>query len=292
MFDGGTLTIISLGLTLGLRHGIDWDHIAAITDITSSAVSDHEAESLMTLSAASGGAATATLPLRAGGLRWSEGSRGFALAGMYAIGHASVVVILGLLAIWASAILPDWIDPIMERIVGVTLVVLGVWILISLWRFGSAFRLQSRWMLVFSLTAHAWAVARSKLTGVPHHHEVTPRQYGPKTALAVGMIHGVGAETGSQALLLAAAAGATTVWTGTIMLLAFVVGLLLSNSFVAAFSAFGFVSSATKRRVYTVVGFFAAIFSIVVGLMFLLGEGAALPDLEQVLSGLLGAAPE
>lgn len=289
MLDGGTLTIISLGVTLGLRHGIDWDHIAAITDITSSAVSDGEAEGVMAYSAAGGGAAT--LPMRAS-LRWSEGSRGFMLAGMYALGHATVVVILGLLAIWASAVLPDWVDPIMERIVGVTLVVLGVWILFSLWRYGTAFRLQSRWMLVFSLVAHWWAVVRSKFTGVPHHHEVTQRQYGHGTALAVGMLHGVGAETGSQALLLGAAAGATTPVTGTIMLLAFVAGLLVSNSFVAGFSAFGFVSTAVKRRVYAVLGLVAAVFSIAVGLMFIAGEGAALPDLQVVVTAVFGPEAE
>lgn len=34
MLTGG-LALIVLGFVLGLRHGIDWDHIAAITDITS-----------------------------------------------------------------------------------------------------------------------------------------------------------------------------------------------------------------------------------------------------------------
>lgn len=29
------LGILATGLLLGIRHGIDWDHIAAITDITS-----------------------------------------------------------------------------------------------------------------------------------------------------------------------------------------------------------------------------------------------------------------
>ena len=31
----GSVGVISAALALGLRHGIDWDHIAAITDITS-----------------------------------------------------------------------------------------------------------------------------------------------------------------------------------------------------------------------------------------------------------------
>src|ERR671913_1267672 len=32
---GGGLGILFTGLLLGFRHGFDWDHIAAITDITS-----------------------------------------------------------------------------------------------------------------------------------------------------------------------------------------------------------------------------------------------------------------
>ena len=33
---GGTGVLVGGALALGIRHGIDWDHIAAITDITSS----------------------------------------------------------------------------------------------------------------------------------------------------------------------------------------------------------------------------------------------------------------
>ena len=37
--DPAAIGILLTGLLLGVRHGIDWDHIAAITDITSSATS-------------------------------------------------------------------------------------------------------------------------------------------------------------------------------------------------------------------------------------------------------------
>ena len=40
--------------------------------------------------------------------------------------------------------------------VGVTLILLGLWICYSLWRYGSSFRLQSRWMVVFALVSTAW----------------------------------------------------------------------------------------------------------------------------------------
>src|SRR5687767_12511709 len=40
---GGGIGIYATAVALGTRHGIDWDHIAAITDITSAgAVTDEE----------------------------------------------------------------------------------------------------------------------------------------------------------------------------------------------------------------------------------------------------------
>src|SRR5918995_5389516 len=38
MTDPGILSLAGLGIALCLRHGIDWDHLAAITDITSATV--------------------------------------------------------------------------------------------------------------------------------------------------------------------------------------------------------------------------------------------------------------
>src|SRR3990172_8405430 len=39
---GGSLGVLGGALALGLRHGIDWDHIAPITDITSTTPSAGE----------------------------------------------------------------------------------------------------------------------------------------------------------------------------------------------------------------------------------------------------------
>ncbi|MBA2757262.1 MAG: hypothetical protein H0U37_07445, partial [Chloroflexi bacterium] len=36
--------VLLTGLVLGIRHGIDWDHIAAITDITSTTAAASAAE--------------------------------------------------------------------------------------------------------------------------------------------------------------------------------------------------------------------------------------------------------
>lgn len=316
MPDGGVLALAGLGVALGLRHGIDWDHIAAITDITGSAVANGEASARSGTSAPEPvhtplagelsyalGSAGPTLHL-AGGTgvsvaltgsralapgvwrRWHEAKAGLLLATLYALGHATVVIVLGLAAIWASTLLPAWLSPIMERIVGFTLLLLGIWIIVSLVRYGRDFRLQSRWMVVFSVARRVWARAKARVTGgaIEHTHDYT--QYGRKTAFGIGMLHGVGAETGSQALLLASAAGATTRATGSVLLAFFAVGLLVSNSFIAVLSTFGFVSTTTKRTIYVAIGIVAAVFSIVVGLFFITGQGGSLPNLQSALTFL------
>src|SRR5688572_23988067 len=101
--QAGGITLMGTALALGLRHGVDWDHIAAISDIAGGATDSKAAEQ----------------------------RRVFGLASLYALGHAAVVALLGLAALYFQAILPDWIDPIMERVVGATLVFLGVWVLYS-----------------------------------------------------------------------------------------------------------------------------------------------------------------
>ncbi|MDX2239865.1 MAG: hypothetical protein NW224_04195 [Leptolyngbyaceae cyanobacterium bins.302] len=294
MSNLGLLSLLFLGFALGLRHGIDWDHIAAITDITGSVVTTDEATGMyeadsenLHSSSRSPTSVTFTKPVIQRKAR-REFREGFFLATMYALGHALLVVVLGLLALWLGAILPDWLDPIMERLVGATLIILGVWIFYSIWRYGRSFQLRSRWMLVFSLVGRTWETIGSKITGRPIEHSHDPMQYGPKTAFGIGLIHGVGAETGSQAVLLATAAGATTKLTASLLLLTFTIGLLCSNSLVAAFSLTGFVSASTRRNVYVVVGALAGVFSLFVGFLFVTGLGTDLPDLQELLNNLFG----
>lgn len=288
----GLFALLTLGFALGLRHGIDWDHIAAITDITSSSVSNKAAvQSRPIIVTPDGSVMSATVPLSGAAIRRTEVRQGFFLATMYALGHATLVVALGLLAIWIGAILPDWIDPIMERIVGVTLLVLGFYIFYSIWRYGSSFQLRSRWMLVFELIGQGWNWTQNRLFGkrLEHRHPNVGGTYGWRAAYSIGVIHGVGAETGSQALLLASAAGATTAMTGSLLLLFFTVGLLVSNSLVALFSLASFISSSTKRNVYLAIGGLAGVFSLIVGVFFLLGRSGDLPDLQQLLDSIFGA---
>ncbi|TAJ18337.1 MAG: hypothetical protein EPO65_09220 [Dehalococcoidia bacterium] len=308
--SGGGL-LVGGALALGIRHGIDWDHIAAITDITSTtsgveAGDHHRGQSRSERAAGAGDLGLSTnaavltprddsprATVLVGPLRryFAEQSRPFQLGSLYALGHAAVVTLLGLLAIMASAFLPDWIDPVMGRVVGVTLIVLAVYLFYSLYRYvrGDEFHLRSRWMIVFAGARHGYDALMSRVFNRPRHEQTHAAQaYGARTAFLVGLIHGVGAETGSQALVIASVVGATDKTSAVVVLFAFVVGLLISNSFVTVATTTGFISSQRRQWLYAVAGLIAAVFSLVLGITFLLGADATLPDLGRLVSWIGG----
>lgn len=286
---GFGLAIFGTALVFGLRHGIDWDHIAAITDITSSQESPRAS---------------------------------MRFASLYAVGHALVVLVLGLVAIEIGGRLPAGVDSVMERIVGITLLVLGAYVFYALIRHGRDFRMRSRWMLVLSGIARAVRAVRRKTETVvvTHEHEhghdedlhrghdhppeltsgrlatatrthrhahthvaTMPAdpfaEYGPSTSLLVGMIHGIGAETPTQVLLFLSAVGVGGRLGGALVLVTFLAGLLISNTAVAVASTYGFVNAARNFKVYATIAVLTGAFSLTVGTLFVLGRGTLLPAL-------------
>ncbi|MFL5778372.1 MAG: hypothetical protein ACJ761_05465 [Chloroflexota bacterium] len=293
--------LLVTGLLLGFRHGLDWDHIAAITDITSTSTTTeagtlaHDLDHAGPEAHAHGHGGESERQAHEAGPQAvvlsratlaSEQRHAIALGTLYALGHAAVVAALGLAALAFGAVLPEWVDPIMSRIVGLTLLVLGLWVFYSLYQYarhGSAFRLRSRWMLVFDGWRYAWRWFQARVHGHEHVDPIEMSAYGPKTAFGVGMIHGVGAETGTQVLLIAAIGGAAGQGLGVPMLVAFIVGLLGSNTLVVVLSATGFVASQVRERIYVAIGVLAGSFSIIIGSVFLLGAQDLLPELQQLL---------
>jgi high-affinity nickel-transport protein len=274
----------------GFRHGIDWDHIAAITDIAGS--QDDRRQALL-------------------------------FGTIYALGHAVVVFAIGVVAIILGSSLPDGVDSLMERVVGVTLIVLGVYVFAALVRHGREFRMRSRWMLIFSGASHLYRRLRRNRriedhelepvhvhAGAPsstsvavaddipvsewhhghhgrpgHHHHKHPEadeafmNYGRGTAFAVGMIHGIGAETPTQVVIFLTAAGAGGRLAGILLLAVFLLGLLSSNTLITMGSAFGFVKASKNWTLYVTIAVLTATFSLVIGVLFLFGEGSVLPAL-------------
>jgi high-affinity nickel-transport protein len=309
----GTASLLTTALLLGIRHGIDWDHIAAITDITSTTAAADAGERAHQASHARGThahthggageiaahrswgaahAATDRAPAVAPSLErlGSEQRRALFLGTLYALGHGLVVAILGLAALLFGALLPDWVDPLMGRIVGLTLIVLGVWVFYSIYayvRHGTAFRLRSRWMVVFAWARAGWRWFQARLHGHEHAEPVEMSSYGPRTAFGVGMIHGIGAETGTQVLIIAAIGGAAGAGLGVPMMLAFIAGLLISNSAIVVLTSTGFVASQLRSRIYLVAGAIAGAFSLAVGILFLFELEGSLPSLESIF-GFIG----
>jgi hypothetical protein len=302
--------VLVTGLALGIRHGIDWDHIAAITDITSTtsaagvAEAAHEEQhrsvtghhhghggSVERYVHTAGPGAAALAPALRGGASGvtrfgREQVEAVRLGTLYAVGHGVVVIALGIAALSFGAILPEWLDPIMGRVVGLTLVGLGLWVLYSVYRYargGESFRLRSRWMLVFDGIRYAWRRFGARLHGHEHVEPLEMSSYGPKTAFGVGMIHGIGAETGTQVLLIAAVGGAASAGLGIPMLLSFVLGLLISNLAIVVLTSVGFVASQTKERIYVVVGLVAGLFSLVLGTIYLLAMDTIVPEMDSLL---------
>jgi len=319
---GGGAGVYLAALALGIRHGIDWDHIAAITDITSASASvsseeetwliaepgvmltdeshhsvhshgpdgghEHEAAAAVADRRGPAGAGVATLARPRSNIEVlvntlpSAHREALLLGSLYAVGHGTVVVILGAVAILAAEVLPAWVDPVMEKLVGFTLVFLAAYLFYSVYRYyraGDDFQLRSRWMLVFAGVRNAWSWVRSRL-GQHEHVHAAPRQYTAVTAYGIGLIHGIGAETGTQALIIATAVGATSKGVALAALLCFVAGLLISNTVVTVTSTFGFVSARRRQTIYVMAGLVAAVFSLVLGVVFLTASTGVLPDLD------------
>ncbi|HSP54148.1 MAG TPA: hypothetical protein VLS25_01045 [Dehalococcoidia bacterium] len=333
---GGSFWIVAAAVALGFRHGIDWDHIAAITDITSTTAAIPQEEAwlvgepgLMLTDESHHGIAHVHPEAEAATTerRWVPGGAitigpqvrnrphvhgaddraldstslspnghldavgsfvhrqrpALLLGTMYALGHGGVVFVLGLAAILAREFLPGWIDPIMEKVVGVTLLFLAVYLFYSLYRFirgGEEFHLRSRWMLVFAAVRNLVEAVRSRILKRPHRHVHAAQQYGTRTAFGIGMIHGIGAETGTQVLVITTAVGAENQVAGIIALVGFLLGLLVSNSVITVISTVGFVSSSRRQWIYAGAGFVAAVFSLIVGLVFLFNGADILPNLD------------
>jgi len=104
-------------------------------------------------------------------------------------------------------------------------------------------------------------------------------EYGRGTAFVVGMVHGIGAETPTQIVIFLTAVTVGGKAAGEAVLVAFLVGLLTSNTMITFGSTFGFLRASKNWKIYVTVAILTGTFSLVIGLLFLSGEGRVLPVL-------------
>jgi cytochrome c biogenesis protein CcdA len=82
-------------------------------------------------------------------------------------------------AILAGERLPAGVDNVMERVVGFTLIVLGVYVFVGLFRHGREFRMRSRWMLIFNAVRKVYRRVSRKSEFAPDEHDLQPVHFHP-----------------------------------------------------------------------------------------------------------------
>jgi len=252
IFPGDWRLDAALGscLLLGLRHGFDYDHLAAISDIT--AVQRN----------------------------WKSGLR---LGMIYALGHACMVAALGIMVLELHMGLPQGLDHWTERLIGLTLIVLGLGVVAGILRKDAHGhrhgRVESR--LAIAINGILWASWRVRRlwNGDAPRPERFQWMYNGKSVFLIGVLHGVGAETPSQLGLFFLTANLGGTSRGLLGLTAFALGLVAMNALMTATMGGAFKAGGHHPRFYHVIAWTGAAYSCVIGLIFLFGVSSHLPAL-------------
>ncbi|MGH9497474.1 MAG: hypothetical protein ACRD3B_20925 [Candidatus Sulfotelmatobacter sp.] len=241
------LALISAA-ALGFRHGLDYDHIAAITDISSVQSRPRDA------------------------MRYGL---------LYVAGHAATVAVLGAAAIVFRIALPPASDHWAERLVGITLLLLGLYVLGTFFRPGTHNH-GPRTRITLLVNGLLWVYWRlSRLFGGTRVEapQIFKDGYGTSSTFVVGVIHGLGAETPTQILLFLMTANLGGTEAGLLGLLMFLLGLLAMNTLMCASAAGLFSATLSHPNALRALTLATSIYSIAVGAIFLLGSSGKLPSL-------------
>jgi high-affinity nickel permease len=164
LFDGAPfLVALGIAFVLGLRHASDPDHLVAVTSLVAAEDGDTR--------------------------------RAARLGAWWGLGHAGVLLVIGLPLIFLKSSLPEWLESGAEKAVGVVILAL-------------ALRVMAKWVRGdYRSTAHRHDDGHPKRRhlwrGSGHGHTHV-RVRTPAQALSIGMLHGL-AGTGAVVLLLIAA---------------------------------------------------------------------------------------
>lgn len=248
LLDALPFALAGTSFALGARHGLDWDHIAAITDLTSPRPGDEERPR-------------------------AHARRGMGLSFWYCAGHGLVLAVLGMLVLALGLGLPAGLDVAFEYVVGLTLVVLGSVVLYQLGRDRGDYRYAGRISLVVGALRRGWARARRR---------EAPAVMGDvdrRGAFTVGLLHGTGAETPTQVVLFASAGASGSASTAAVVLGAFVAGLVLADLAIAGTWVSGLLGARRSRRVQLGLGAVTGVASLVLGTLVLTGYSGVVPPL-------------
>jgi high-affinity nickel-transport protein len=226
------ITFAFLAILIGMRHGMDGDHVAAIADMVGSEKQKRKQVSL--------------------GI-------------MYAFGHGVIVLIIGLITIFIGMKLPNTSRLLMEVLVSLTLIILGGFILYSIVSQKKEYEYKSRLKIVYE-----WITALSvkwKLGG--GKKSLSALQLGIVSAFIIGIIHGIGVESPTQIAVLTNATGMNNMTAATFQLILFVLGLLISTVCITFCLSWGFLKARLKRKLYFLLGSITGLYSLGLGVFML-----------------------
>lgn len=229
------LFILWTALLLGLRHSLDVDHLAAIADIAGAQTTRKSA---------------------------------FWGCTAYALGHAAIVLLLGSAALLLGLQIPAQFGAVMEKVVGVTLLLLAGAILMSALRFKQHGKLVSRWRILHDLAHKLSSVFKGKQDSAKLGEAQDDLSF--SGCLMIGVLHGVGVESPTQILALGSAMALGSPAVGLLLIGLFTGAMIVSNMAVAILAIYGFQSARQRQIVFLALSLISAVFSAVIGITLLL----------------------
>ncbi|MGI0082548.1 MAG: hypothetical protein ACREAF_01635 [Nitrosopumilaceae archaeon] len=234
-------------ILLGFRHGFDYDHIIAITDVSSTQVSRKRA-AFLTL--------------------------------FYSLGHALAVISIGVSIIVLGITIPQVLDELMGKIVGITLIILGAYIIYHLVKKGQKeFRAMTRFTIITNGLLYVYSKLGSKILGrTIQQRKVFENGYGHNSSFIVGVIHGVGAESPTQLAVFSMSLGLGVIL-GITALVTFVIGIIVSNLVFGMMASSGFIRSQKSYKIYKYASIVSATASLLIGILMVTELGFVLPEI-------------
>ncbi|HXO20168.1 MAG TPA: urease accessory protein [Thermoanaerobaculia bacterium] len=189
------ISLLLLGLLLGMRHALEADHLAAV----------------------------ASLATR------SKGMRGTVLQGaVWGLGHTLTLLVVGGACLLLRAAISARLAAALEGAVGVMLLLLGADVLLRLRRRRIHLHLHRHDDGTVHLHAHGHSPEEAH---DPDHHRHAHGEGFPLRALLVGLVHGL---AGSAALLLLTLTTLSSAWLGVAYIAVFGVGSIAGMAVLAA----------------------------------------------------------
>ncbi|MGS2777599.1 HoxN/HupN/NixA family nickel/cobalt transporter [Robertmurraya sp. GLU-23] len=221
-----------LAVFIGMRHGIDGDHVAAIADMVGS---EQRKKKQLTLGV------------------------------MYAIGHGMIVMVIGVLFIYIGLQLPDATKKVLEMLVSFTLILLGMFIIWSIFKQKKEYEYKSRLRIVVEFF-HNMA---TKVKSGTKTNQLSPTKLGGIGAFIIGILHGIGVESPTQIAIISNAMGLDNITVALIQLTLFVIGLLIATIGITFCLSWGFMKARVKDKLFILLGSVTGAYSLVLGIFMM-----------------------